>query len=175
VQTVANISSPRIRRLETSDAALYREIRLEALKKNPEAFGSTFERENNQPLSWFEATLGRAVIFGAFLDGTLAGVAGYAAQESPKQAHKALLWGMYVRPAARNSGVGKRLVAAVLDHACGRVEMVQLTVVSENEAAQRLYSALGFVAYGVEKRALKQDGKYYDEVLMVKFLDESLS
>jgi RimJ/RimL family protein N-acetyltransferase len=175
VQTVANISSPQVRRLETSDAALYREIRLEALKKNPEAFGSTFERENNQPLSWFEATLGRAVIFGAFLDGTLAGVAGYAAQESPKQAHKALLWGMYVRPAARNSGVGKRLVAAVLDHACGRVEMVQLTVVSENEAAQGLYSALGFVAYGVEKRALKQDGKYYDEVLMVKFLDESLS
>jgi RimJ/RimL family protein N-acetyltransferase len=53
--------------------------------------------------------------------------------------------------------------------------MVQLTVVSENEAARRLYGALGFVEYGLEKRALKQDGRYYDEVLMVKFLDQGPS
>ena len=142
--TVANIPAPQIRRLETPDAALYREIRLEALQRNPEAFGSTFERENAQPLSWFEAALGRAAIFGAFVDGTLAGVAGFAAQEDSKQAR-------------------------------GRAEMVQLTVVSENEAARRLYRAMGFVEYGHEKRALKQDGRYYDEVLMVNFLDEGLS
>jgi RimJ/RimL family protein N-acetyltransferase len=175
MQTVANIPGLQIRRLETSDAALYRDIRLEALKKNPEAFGSTFERENAQPLSWFEAAVGRADIFGAFHDETLAGIAGYAAQEGSKQAHKALLWGMYVRTAARNAGIGEALVAAVLDHARGRVEMVQLSVVSENEAARRLYGALGFVEFGYEKRALKQDGRYYDEVLMVKFLDEGLS
>jgi RimJ/RimL family protein N-acetyltransferase len=173
--TVANIPLLQIRRLQASDSAVYRDIRLEALKRNPEAFGSTFEMENAQPLSWFEAAVGRADIFGAFLDGTLAGIAGYFAQQRSKQAHKALLWGMYVRAAARNAGLGKRLVAAVLDHARGRVEMVQLTVVSENEAARRLYRALGFVEYGYETRALKQDGRYYDEVLMVKFLDEGLS
>jgi RimJ/RimL family protein N-acetyltransferase len=175
VQTVANISGLQVRRLETSDSPLYRDTRLEALKQNPEAFGSTFERENEQPLSWFEAVVGRSDIFGVFLDGTLAGIAGYVAQESSKQAHKAVLWGMYVRSAARNSGLGKKLVAAVLSHARGRVEMVQLTVVSENEAARRLYNAFGFVEYGCERRALKQDGRYYDEVLMVNFLDEGLS
>ena len=158
-----------------SDAALYRDIRLEALQKNPEAFGSTFEKESAQPLSWFEAAIRRADIFGGFLDGTLAGIAGFAAQEGAKHAHKGLLWAMYVRSAARKSGLGKILVAAVLDHARGRVEMVQLTVVSENEAARRLYEAMGFVEYGYEKRALKHDGRYYDEVLMVKFLDEGLS
>ena len=168
---VADTPPLQIRRLEASDAALYREIRLEALKKNPEAFGSTFERENAQPLSWFEAVVVRADIFGAFLDGALVGIAGYAAQEGSKQAHKGLLWGMYVRTAGRNASLGKRLVAAVLDHARGRVEMVQLTVVSENEAARRLYGAMGFVEYGYEKRGLKQDERYYDEVLMVKFLD----
>ena len=172
---MANIPAPQIRRLEPSDAALFRDIRLEALKRNPEAFGSTLERENAQPLSWFEATIVRADIFGAFLDGALVGIAGYAAQAGSKQAHKGLLWAMYVGTAARNSGLGKRLVEAVLDHARGRVEMVQLTMVSENEAARRLYSAMGFVEYGYEKRALKQDGRYYDEVLMVKFLDEGLS
>jgi RimJ/RimL family protein N-acetyltransferase len=172
---VTDVRGALIRRLEPADAALYREIRLEALQKNPEAFGSTFERESAQPLSWFEAAVGRADIFGAFLDGKLAGIAGYFAQQRSKQAHKALLWGMYVRAAARNAGLGKGLVAAVLDHARGRAEMVQLTVVSENEAARRLYEAMGFVAYGYEKRALKQDGRYYDEVLMVKFLDEVLN
>lgn len=172
---MTNISGPQIRRLEISDATLFREIRLEALQKNPEAFGSTFERENAQPLSWFEATLGLADIFGAFVDGRLAGMAGYSARENSKQAHKGLLWTMYVRDTARNLGLGRKLVAAVLDHARGRVEMVQLTVVSENEAAHRLYRAMGFVEYGCEKKALKHDGRYYDEILMVNFLDENLS
>jgi len=63
----------------------------------------------------------------------------------------------------------------VLDHADGRVEMVQLGVVNDNKAACRLYGAMGFVEYGYEKRALKQDGRYYDELLMVKFLDEGVS
>jgi RimJ/RimL family protein N-acetyltransferase len=169
---VTNNSSPQVRRLEPADAALYREIRLEALQKNPEAFGSTFEKENAQALSWFEAAIRRADIFGGFLDGALAGIAGFAAQEGAKHAHKGLLWGMYVRSTARKSGLGKILVAAVLDHGRGRVEMVQLAVVSENEAARRLYEAMGFVEYGYEKRALKHDGRYYDEVLMVKFLEE---
>jgi RimJ/RimL family protein N-acetyltransferase len=161
-----------IRRLEPLDAALFREIRLEGLRTSPEAFGSTFEKEDAEPLSWFEAVLGRTAIFGAFLDGTLAGIAAYAAQEGSKQAHKATLWGMYVRNTARNLGLGKKLVAAVLDHARERVEMVQLTVVSENGDARRVYSASGFVEYGYEKRALKHDGRYFDEVLMVNFLDE---
>jgi len=30
---------------------------------------------------------------------------------------------------------------------------------------------MGFVEYVYEKRGLKQDERYYDEVLMVKFLD----
>jgi RimJ/RimL family protein N-acetyltransferase len=171
---VTEIRSLQIRRLGSSDAALYREIRLEALRKNPEAFGSTFEIESAQPLAWFEAVVARADIFGAFLDDVLVGIAGYAAQEGSKQAHKAQLWGMYVRAAGRNLGLGERLVAAVLDHARGRVEAVQLTVVSDNAAARRLYDAMGFVEYGYEKRALKQDGRYYDEVLMAKFLGEGL-
>ncbi|MET3843219.1 RimJ/RimL family protein N-acetyltransferase [Bradyrhizobium sp. OAE829] len=72
-------------------------------------------------------------------------------------------------------GSEKSLVAAVLDHARGRVELVQLTVVSENEGARKLYCAMGFVEYGYEKKALKHNGRYYDEVLMVNFLDESSS
>ena len=84
---MTNIRGLQISRLGPSYAALYREIRLEALKRNPEAFGSTFESENAQPISWFETVVVRADIFGAFLDGALVGIAGYAVQEGSKQAH----------------------------------------------------------------------------------------
>jgi RimJ/RimL family protein N-acetyltransferase len=43
-------------------------------------------------------------------------------------------------------------------------------VVSENLAARRLYESLGFAAYGHEVQALKHNGRYYDEILMVRFL-----
>ena len=78
---------------------------------------------------------------------------------------------MYVRPAARNAGAGRRLVEAALDLARQSAELIQLTVVRD-AAARRLYASLGFVEFGVEKNALKYNGRYYDEVLMAKDLRE---
>jgi ribosomal protein S18 acetylase RimI-like enzyme len=75
---------------------------------------------------------------------------------------------MYVRPEARKAGVGKQLAEAVIDHACQHVELVQLTVVRGNEPARCLYDSLGFIEYGIEKNSLKQNGHYWDEVLMAK-------
>jgi Acetyltransferase (GNAT) domain len=114
-----------IRRLtqeDPTDAVLYRGIRLEALQANPEAFGSTLEVENAQPLSWFSDRLGGST------------------------------------------------VEAICNLARQHVELIQLTVVRDNEQARSLYVRLGFLEYGVEKNALKQDGRYYDEVLMAKDL-----
>jgi ribosomal protein S18 acetylase RimI-like enzyme len=87
-----------------------------------------------------------------------------------KHAHKGTLWGMYVRPAARGAGVGRRLVEAVMDYARPRVELIQLSVIAENRAARRLYARLGFAEYGVEKHAAKYQGRYHDDVLMAKML-----
>lgn len=167
---MADKPQAQIRLLEAADAARYRNIRLEALQQNPEAFGSTFERENEQPLPWFEERIAQADIFGAFIGGDLFGIAGYIRHQGPKQNHKGVLWTMYVRPAARNSCLGRCLVEAVVNHAAERVEQLQLSVVSDNESAHRLYMRLGFVEYGREPKALKQGGRYYDEILMVKFL-----
>ena len=61
-------------------------------------------------------------------------------------------------------------VRDLVEFARQRVELIQLAVVSDNEPARRLYEHLGFVEYGIEKKALKQDGRYYDEVLMAKDL-----
>jgi ribosomal protein S18 acetylase RimI-like enzyme len=168
---VAAHHQPMIRLLTTTDATVYRDVRLEGLRLCPEAFSSTFERESGKPLPWFEDRIAQGNIFGAFVGGELAGVAGCWLQDGTKVNHKAALWGMYVRPAARHSGLGRHLVEAVINHAATRVEQLQLGVVSANEAAVRLYLKMGFCEYGREMKALKRDGRYYDEILMVKFLE----
>ena len=58
------------------------------------------------------------------------------------------------------------MVEGLIDYARDHVELIQLSVVSGNERARRLYASLGFVEYGVEKKSLKHDGDYYDEILM---------
>jgi RimJ/RimL family protein N-acetyltransferase len=158
-----------------ADAILYRDIRLEALKANPEAFGSSHEFEAAQPLSWFSARLADSSVLGAFRDAELVGIAGLAIQQGQKKAHKGTIWGMYVRPDARGAGIGRRLMEVVIELARHRVELVQLTVVRDNERARRLYASLGFREYGVEKHALKHNGRYYDEILMAMDLPEKSS
>jgi ribosomal protein S18 acetylase RimI-like enzyme len=164
------VDDTQIRPLTAADGSLFREIRLEALRSNPEAFGSTFEMESVQNLDFFSARLRTSEMLGAF-DGTeIVGMAGLLVRTGQKEAHKGLLVSMYVRPQARRRGVGRRLAEAVIDIARQRIELLQLAVVKGNESARQLYANLGFLEYGYEKKALKQDGRYYDEILMAKDL-----
>jgi ribosomal protein S18 acetylase RimI-like enzyme len=155
-----------LRRLPSEDAAIYRAIRLEALKNSPDAFSSTFDVEKGRPIEWFAARLTDAFVLGAFRGSQLLGVAGFYIQPGPKHAHKGMLWGMYVRPQHRAARVGRMLVDAIIRHAGQHVELLQLFVVSENAPARRLYSSLGFVEYGIERHATKYRGEYHDDVLM---------
>jgi ribosomal protein S18 acetylase RimI-like enzyme len=133
-----------IRRLVPADAGSYRSVRLEGLRCNPEAFGSTFEAEDARPLTFFSERLGSSVAFGAFHDSELVGIAGLVISEGAKESHKGRLVGMYVRLEARRAGVGRRLVETVVEFARHRVELIQLSVVRDNEQALRLYKRLGF-------------------------------
>src|SRR6516225_9653848 len=54
----------RVRRLETSDVAAYRELRLESLKGHLEAFGSSWEYEMEKPISWWSQRLETDTVFG---------------------------------------------------------------------------------------------------------------
>ena len=73
---------------------------------------------------------------------------------------------MYVRSEARGTGLARALVQQVIAHARTLVEEVRLTVEASNVAARRLYGAVGFTEYGLERRALKVGREYYDDVLM---------
>ena len=62
------------------------------------------------------------------------------------------------------------MVEQVLEIAKETVEQVVLSVITSNEHACRFYKKMGFETYGLEKRALSIDGRYYDEEFMVRYL-----
>ena len=156
-----------IRRLRSDDAASFKAIRLEALKASPELPRSTFGLEDKLDLAWFAGRLEDAHVVGAFRDGELVGTAGFSIQQGEPNAHKGRLFGMYVRSSFRNLGLGRLLLNAVLDVAREYVELIQLSVVSENRPALRLYESVGFLEFGRETKASTYGDKYYDETLMV--------
>lgn len=159
-----------VKRLTEDDAEGYRELRLEALREYPEAFQATYESAADLPVEAYARRLQMYALFGGFIDGRLAGFVGFYPLRNPKIAHKAILWGMYVRPEARGSGLADAMLDAVLEHARGQVEQVMLSVIVSNERARRFYERRGFEPYGLERHALKIDDKYHDEEFRVLFL-----
>jgi ribosomal protein S18 acetylase RimI-like enzyme len=170
---VQSMTDPRftIRLLAPSDAPPYRELRLEALRLHPYAYGSTFEAEATEPLEFFERRLtGSEILLGSIADKPM-GIARLTIPSFATERHKGMLTGMYVRAAARGSGLASALVEAVLERARGRVILIELSVVTTNERARRLYERHGFEIYGVDPCALKHGARYFDEYQMVRFLD----
>lgn len=71
-----------------------------------------------------------------------------------------------VRPTYRRQGIGRSLLQGVVEEAKrNRASKVTLEVRKSNEAAQRLYHSLGFVARGVRKGYYSDDGE--DALAMV--------
>jgi RimJ/RimL family protein N-acetyltransferase len=66
----------------------------------------------------------------------------------------------------QKSGARDCALAQLTRHAAGAIEEIRLSVVTTNAEAVRLYAKAGFSVYGLERRALKIDGRYYDELLM---------
>ncbi|MDF2724420.1 MAG: acetyltransferase [Paenibacillus sp.] len=162
-----------IRVLYKSDAPLYRALRLQALQLNPEAYGSTYEREAQFAIETVEERLqpveGKFTL-GAFDDNqALVGIVTFVREQGIKMEHKGNIYGMFVAPQAREQRVGRSLLVELIRKAktYAGMEQINLAVVSGNEAAKRLYQSLGFQVYGVERNALKHNGIYYDEDFMV--------
>lgn len=163
-----------IRILDPIDAAIYREIRLEALKANPEAFSSSYTEEKDYPLENFENRLnfGHFFTFGAFVENKLTGVVTLILETRSKTKHRANIVAMYVSPELRRSGIGRRLMTEAIKKAneINEIEQIYLTVTSSNEPAKNLYQSLGFKTYGIDKNGLKIEDTYFDDELMVLFL-----
>jgi GNAT superfamily N-acetyltransferase len=162
-----------VRPTRPEDAPRLRDLRLDSLLRNPEAYGQTYEEAvARPPESWSDwATRGaggpRGVTYVADGGAELGAIAALNRPEAPKFRHAAAINAVYVRPAWRGLDLAGVLIDACAAWAAGQgLRALTLTVVTANAAAVRSYARHGFAVYGLEPDALCHDGVYYDELLM---------
>ncbi|MGI8317075.1 N-acetyltransferase family protein [Halobacillus mangrovi] len=165
------------RLLTGKDAKKYYELRLEALLTNPDAFITTYEQEKQRPnpiettAERLESDISRTI--GLFEEESLQGVITIVKESHPKFSHKANLVAMYVSPGSRRKGGAKRLVQDAINTAKAlNLEVLHLSVVTDNHPAKNLYNSMGFKSYGIERKAIKLPNRYLDEEHMELFLEE---
>lgn len=160
---------PEIRVLNAGDAPIYRELRLNALTHDPNAFLVDPEQYRQLPLETIEGQLSSEedgkFTLGAFLDGNLVGMCTFIRESHPKIRHKGKVVAVYVKPDARGQGIARKLMETLIERvrSYGDVEQIQLGVSHTQVAAQKLYTRLGFEIFGIEKQAIKQNAEYLDE------------
>lgn len=171
-----------LRRLTAHDAPAYFMLRLRALTEHGEEFTSSPEQERKKPLSWIEQRLNTSAsnpdgfVLGAFnQEQQLVGYIGLATEARYKVRHRAKLFGVYVSTEYAGQGLGKQLLQQCLEEArqIPYLEQITLTVTANNERARGLYEAHGFIRFGLERNALKLEGRYLDKAHMVLYLGDA--
>ncbi len=163
-----------IRELKHEDADAFRALRRERLELAPRAFAESISEHDAIPpatiASRLAASSAENFVMGAFAPfGQLIGMAGFARSPRLKSRHKGVVWGVYVQPTWRNQGIARGMLKALVERAKANagLEQINLNVTTDQVAAVRLYTSLGFETYGHEKHALKIDASYVDDYYMV--------
>jgi ribosomal protein S18 acetylase RimI-like enzyme len=127
---------------------------------------ASFESEIND----YKSTPG-AVFLIAELPTGLVGYTTVRPQNAAKLAHTAYL-NMGVGESARGNSVGRSLLSAAISYleAEKLIEILYLNVRADNVSALRLYESANFETIALLNRDTKFGGKYYDGLLMRRFI-----
>lgn len=161
------------RQLGKNDAPIYRKIRLDCLKNFPDNFGSTFDEESKVNELKFETYLKEEntdnFMFGAFNGENLIGVCGFSRETRNKTKHRGEIVQMYVNPDYSGKNIGFDLLQKTVEKALESLEIEQivLSLVAENQGANKLYKKIGFVEYGFLQNYFKQGERYWNQRFMV--------
>lgn len=158
-----------IRPIVKADAEGFFQLRLQALKTNPESFGADYEATlaDHTVESYAERIpepQSDNLIIGAEVDEQLVGMMGFVRETRLKTKHTGFIWGVFVAPNMRGKRIGWQMMDAMMTHIkqLQGLHKVTLSVVTTNVAAVALYRRFGFTTWGTEPRALKVGAIYYD-------------
>lgn len=158
-----------IRRIGPGDGPLLREVRLRALKTDPDAFGASYEETASHDDALWEkrakaAASGKERFIAVAEDGgRFVGLIGaYTPDDASHVRHLVSTW---VAPEARGKRLGSELVGAVIEWArTAHASEVTLWVVDGNRPAIALYEGAGFVPTG-EKQPLPSNPSLIESLL----------
>jgi len=110
----------------------------------------------------------------ADLGGTVVGyVALHQAIALESHRHVREITGLAVAPAHHGRGIGRLLVEAATEEVRRQgAHKVSLRVLAPNTAARRLYESCGFEVEGVLKDEFRLAGRYVDDLLMARRLED---
>lgn len=161
-----------IRHLDQNDAEIFRRIRLEALRREPQAFASTEADWAKLSIAEWRARLAANAVFVALDGDEPLGIMGLMRQRSSRMAHRATIVMVYVRREARGSGLAGHLLAHLTDHArSAGIRLLELVARADNEAAIRFYEREGFREIGRVPGGLLDGEDEIDEILMARHID----
>ena len=162
-----------IRKFREADWKLFADLRLRALRSDPAVFGSTFEAEHAQAdAEWKKAVADeRSAIFGLFCDAEPIGVSAISLWRDDPTEETAILWGTWIDPAHRGSGLSEMLYEARLEWARERKSLARVIVShrESNEPSRRANQKFGFVRKGESLRVWpdgKSEAEYHYELLL---------
>lgn len=163
-----------ITELTSEQEDIYKKLILKGLSEDADCFRITPADEESEPFP----TTGQmdSFTFGAHHKGKLVGVASFKreGENRMKLRHKGLLFKIYVDAEYRQRGIAKQLIQKVISRAkkIDDLEQINLTVIPTNKHAKLLYEKFGFKTYASEEKAVKCDGKYFNEDQMKLMLTE---
>jgi ribosomal protein S18 acetylase RimI-like enzyme len=169
-------SKIKIVELPISDWIDFKEIRLAALKEEPQAFGSSYAKEAAYPdIKWQERLRDgeskKGIYLFAKLEGKIIGMVMGGRTDEDKHAHLAHIWGTYVNSKAWGKGIGKELVQRVIEELSkdADVQRIRVEVNAEQKLAIKLYESFGFKQ--IKTMIMKMgDGLEHQELEMEKSL-----
>lgn len=151
-----------VRLLDEEEWSEYREVRLRALSESPEAFVASHEEEEAFPEQAWRDRMTRSRRLLAERDGAVVGVTSMGSERSPEEG-VGELFGLWVAPEQRGSGVARRLLEA----AAAQARQDHLThlvywVGTDNGRAVAFASSFGFRPTD-SRRPMRVHGEDVDE------------